>query len=283
MWSMVNRALNYFGRNNAMQIAPPGEGMIQPPLPWPLPGPFNSGNIAVTKFLSSEEAIKEISKLRSHIKERLAKVAPHEFLPAHAFLAALAGEIHTLKKLNDKSLRTPVGWDTSLNMPSPPTLIADAARCADFLEENNTLRVILKSFREWTLFCREEIKCGCGYRKINPNKTVKQEILIHHALKKEKLALIVKQFVCVRADDQYHMEWHYKDKEKKESRVLTGNNNIIWQAENNINRYGAFRETEVEVQNLRIQASETIYNPKELDNFEFGKRILEVVKQAEAI
>ena len=80
------------------------------------------------KLIGHEEAIKRISEIRIALRRELEQKDAFNFLPSWAFYVALLGEAETLNRLNGAGLRIPLPWDERVNLPSLPTLGADAAK-----------------------------------------------------------------------------------------------------------------------------------------------------------
>lgn len=191
-----------------------------------------------------------------------------EFLPAWGFLAAIFAQAATLQKLNSRSLHAPVPWDQLTGFPSHPTLIADAVKYADFLEKNDPLRIILSSFREWTLFCKEKVQC----KHDSEAKIIDCEVLLNHTIARENNALAVKQLVCAKSDNKRHLERHYGS--VKPTKAYGESTNIIWTASNKIL---ASDEEQIKIESFGIETSNMF------SEVEFGKRLIAAIKSTEAI
>lgn len=233
-------------------------------------------------FVHYKEAAEKLGKAKKILKEKVEKQNQSEshFMPAWAFLLALSAEIKVLEAINKDYFNSPVAWDAEINLISYPTLIADAAKASDILLLEDGVKIILKSFREWTLFCVEEIKCRCGEKGFNARK-IQIEIWLNHILAREKNSLIIKQFVGIRTDDLKHLKEHYTKPEEtanlkkfyKESR-LWSNVNLIWFS---VNRLIFENNSLHTLYDEGIEAAREFYDPF-AKSFEFSKRFMEIVK-----
>lgn len=241
-----------------------------------------SKNKTVKKgFMYYQEAIKKLEETKKILKEKVEKQNQYQyyFMPAWTFLLAISAEIKVLETVNKDYFNSPVAWDTEINLTSHPTLIADAAKICDILPAEDGVKIILNSFRGWTLFCAEEIKCYCGEKGFSARK-VALEIWLNHILCREKNYLIIKQFAGIRTDDLKHLKEHYAKLEEttelkkfyKESR-LWSNVNLVWCSINRlIFENGALRALD----NKEIETAREFYDPSD-KNFEFGKRFMDII------
>ncbi len=232
-------------------------------------------------FLDYKEALEKLSKIENSLKE-ITEIHSQEydFMPLLAFLRVITAQIEVLKKINKEYLNTPVAWDDRLNLPALPALVADSAKFCDFLETtNDPLRIILNSFKGWTVFAKEEIQCCCGERKFKTRK-VEYEVLLNHTLSSEENFIQIKQFVGIRTNDKKHLKGHYSKEENKkfvkfykESRVLP-NINLVWLA---VNRLNYDLEDGFTILTQGIESCREFYDPSD-SNFVFGKKFMEIVK-----
>ena len=161
------------------------------------------------EFKHYKESLELIEKISVGLKKELEKVEPLEFLPLWCLWVALCAEMKTLEMINGKYLNSPLAWDAETNLPSHPSLAADAKRACDFLPEiNPRLKTILSSFSGRAFLGEETIKCQCASNSFE-KRNVKESFYLLHGLKKNDGQLAVKQMLSVRADDRAHLEHHF--------------------------------------------------------------------------
>ena len=226
------------------------------------------------KLIWREEAVKKIAAVKEALRTELEKERDvFKFLPSWAFYAALLGETKTINRLNGSGLEIPLPWDERVNLPSLPTLGADAAKCADFINVKN-LRSLLASFEKWTLIWEENIECGCGATE--KLRKVAYGVWANHGLIPDGSSLLVKQFVRVRSEDKNYLKKHYS--KYKPSKVLE-KSNLVWTSVNKITVSGSGVKTE----DLGITAAKRVYDPENFDKFVFWKKFLMIIKSAEEV
>lgn len=216
--------------------------------------------LAPPKPIHYKEAIERLKKISEQLKQELNKHNLYDILASRAFSIFLDAEIKTLEYLNDENLNCFVPWDESIGLPSPPTMIADVKKYAedkllicpprDFSGSpfipgvtvvvkprsiiDHFLYSLLNSFYGWTRLSEEIFpSCVCSTNNLNGRKA-ELEIMMNHVMRLEDNALLIKELVGVRTDDE-HFEKHFK---MQKPSARDPNLYIVWICTNKISCSG---------------------------------------------
>ena len=112
------------------------------------------------------------------------------------------------KLIGNDNITCDVPWDETLELPSLPTLTADAKSfTAIFKPEDWRIKSLCDSFSGWSLYATQKELCACNSRlKV---RELGIEILVNHILKIEKGIIFLKQLIGLRSEDLKRLEKHY--------------------------------------------------------------------------
>jgi len=230
------------------------------------------------EFKGYKESIELIEKISVGLKKELEKVEPLEFLPLWCFWAGLRGEAKVLGEINSEYLNSPLAWDTETNLPSHPSLVADAKKSCDFLRDSHPrLKAVLSSFSGWAFLEEETVECGCyisSFKKPDEENNkidVKQLFYLFHGLKKNGGELRVRQMLAVSADNKAHLAGHFSWSMKASGleRAI-----VIYESENSVS---LDKDGKLSLEKLGFNSADEIHS-SEKGNFEFERRIFAAIK-----
>lgn len=227
------------------------------------------------EFKNYKESLEILADITDKLKEALGKESSLEFLPAWCFRAALRAEMLTLASVNGDLISSPLAWDEETGFPSHPSLAADAWSACNFLGgQNEKLKLLLRSFSGWTLFCGESIKCACGTPGFK-RREVQYDIFVEHALSKENGGLLVKQMVAISSQDRKFLEKHFSWKTM--SRAM--NAAIVYLAQNRVSRE---KNGHIILEQLETESAQEFYDVSAgISDFRFGMRIMDIIRLEE--
>lgn len=160
------------------------------------------------EFIEDPEAI--IAKLRK-IKLALSDSAK-KHRPVMAYDVLLKAFINNLALNQSRMFYFPIPWEVDVDLPSHPSLIADARHYCQSNNLSDTTGVVVDSFAEWRLFKQQNIFCCCGKNStISRERTIPIGIMLHHSLgiDHKSHTLEIKQLIGIRSTDRNHIENHY--------------------------------------------------------------------------
>jgi len=201
-------------------------------------------------FLNPQEAIEQLNVITSRLLVA-GESRSHEFIASEVYILALMAQAKILNYLNDENFFCRVLWDPRTNLPSHPSLAADAGKYGETFNSFPELKSILNSLSGWALLRQEKISCCCGRKE----RIVELDIMLNTIMKVEGGGLSVKLLAGVKTDDNDHLEEHYNL--KSQSRV-EGDLYIIFTCENLISLDGG----EVVIEPVSFSHAERFYVPE---------------------
>lgn len=154
-----------------------------------------------TVFLSPQASMERLRP----ILQKLADVKAINATPLHpVVLLLLKAHEAIVQSWEESGMSCEIPWDDATSLPSHPTLAADAQSWGK--RTSGKEQALLASFKDWSVWEREKIKCSCRDRSF---RSVDAEILLRHDLGKTGPSLIVRQTTAVWSRDKKFLHGHF--------------------------------------------------------------------------
>lgn len=175
---------------------------------------LKSNIIQILGPLNHREAIERIISLDRQLTGPILYKKSSNFLLALPVCLLWRAQAIALNKLNDLVV-IPSVWDFSIDMPSPPSSVADASKIPEYLDP--MIQKIISSFAAWVLITSDvRPRCGNDLKL----REVKIDIKLNHSLKVIDRKLKFKQWLGVDAQGSLDLDKYFKKTEK--SKVMDG-------------------------------------------------------------
>ena len=166
------------------------------------------------EMLPPEEAMRSIGTL----VDRLALAKPGSPREEYALLslqALLIGAKTTIHLLNNAHFSVSVPFRKVSRVPSLPTMVADAKKCAEFVSSLPfAARGLLTSFADWAPFLEYETECCCGrsggLARTTTMRQLKNVLGVRNVADERGTHINLRQYIGVYAEtDMDHLYEHY--------------------------------------------------------------------------